>query len=127
MIQATLDQQKIPYAWPPILIPNRGWKVDKSSPPAEMFQRDWLFLLDGNYGHGRPLEWEDFVVAGTCLQELAQPDGAGGWCLDGPDALIVAGQWLAEHPQDMVVLDQMGRASAAERAALGQAWGVSPG
>jgi hypothetical protein len=115
MIQATLEQEAIPYAWPPILIPNRGWKVDKTLPPGEMFRRDWLFLLDGNYGNNRPLEWEDYVVAGTCLQELAQPDGAGGWCLDGPDALIVAGGWLAEHPEDMAALGQLAQASAAEQ------------
>jgi hypothetical protein len=126
MVQATLDQHGIPHAWPPILIPNRGWKVDKTLPPGEMFCRDWLFLLDGNYGNSRPLEWEDYVVAGSCFQELAQPDGAGGWCLDGPDALIVGGEWLADHPQDMTVLEQMGRASAAERAALGPAWGLPP-
>jgi hypothetical protein len=40
--------------------------------------------------------------------------------LYGPDALIVAGPWLAEHPRDLAALEGMARASVAESEALCQ-------
>jgi hypothetical protein len=121
MIMRTLRDAEIPHGDPPIVIPNFSWKVDKSKLPGDMFRDDMEFLLDGNYG-SRPLEWEDLVEAGRWVQEHALPDGNGGWCLDGPDALIVAGPWLAQHPGDMAALEEMGRASVAASEVFRAGW-----
>src|SRR5215213_5848890 len=79
--------------------PNYDWRVDKARDPGHMFHDDMLFLLYGNFG-SRPLEWADLVEAGTYVQANALSDGKGGWCLYGPDVLIVAGRhrWWPATP-----------------------------
>jgi hypothetical protein len=79
------------------VIPNT-WPVDMTKDPGEMFYDAWRFLLLGNWG-SPPIEWADYVEAGTYVQNHAVLDGGGNPCLYGPDALIVAGPWLAEHPR----------------------------
>ena len=125
MILRTLEQAGITYGDPPIVIPNYDWRVDKTRDPGHMFHDDMLFLLDGNFG-SRPLEWADFVEAGTYVQANALSDGNGGWCLHGPDALIVAGRWLDQHPQDMAVLQAIGQASVVASDALRRRWPTPP-
>jgi hypothetical protein len=108
------------------VIPNT-WPVDMTKDPGEMFYDAWRFLLLGNWG-SPPIEWADYVEAGTYVQNHAVLDGDGNPCLYGPDALIVAGPWLAEHPRDLAALEGMARASVAESEALCQTLAAaSPG
>jgi hypothetical protein len=73
--------------------------------PGEMFYDAWRFLLLGNWG-SPPIEWADSVEAGIYVQNHAVLDGDGNPCLYGPDASIVAGPWLAEHPRDLAALER---------------------
>jgi len=107
MLQATFDhaRPRIPHA-PIITIPNTSWQVDMTKPPAQLVRDHFLFLLEHNWGQ-RPLTANDLAEAGRWIQAHAQPSGSdvgGGWHLNGPDALLVAGSWLATHPGDLQVL-----------------------
>jgi hypothetical protein len=126
MILNTLRNAQIPHTTTPLVIPNT-WPVDMTKDPGEMFYDAWRFLLLGNWG-SRPIEWGDYVEAGTYVQSQAVLDGDGNPCLYGPDALILAGPWLAEHPRDLAALERMAHASVAEGEAFHQSLAAaSPG
>jgi hypothetical protein len=86
----TLVDSRIPFSVP-VHIPNK-WRVDMNEIPGAMFERDFEFLLDGNWDCP-PITDEHRQAAGVWIQRNALMDSEGAY-LDGPDTLIVAGAYL---------------------------------